>query len=189
MVVYCTHDNGGRAFRVKLIGNHAEIDRINYDGETDSKSFSPVIAFKFVNKWIGVGVTEFSWGELKTPAQKRKAANFSKGNSCLFQVKDNTYIFAGDAVFSFRLPRAESIVYFESVVGNNDVPYPLIATQKQVYFLIYAEKGIPVVPIGLLAGSKDYYDTFYGHDDLNRKDDIDRKKKQLKVKVIASRDG
>lgn len=188
MVTFETHDNGGRAFRVKISKQqNVSVSRITYDDE-DNKVYTRLLDFVYLHKWIGVGVTEFSWGPQHTAEQKKVADLFSRGNACLFQTTENGYIFVGTSVISFQLPRAEEVLFFESIVGNNDVPYPWMATEKNVYFLCFPESTIPYVPLKHFIGSKDYYATFYGHDDRYPQNVRKQMTRHLRVKTLADRD-
>lgn len=190
MVIFETHDNGGRAFRVKIFRQEVTVDRITYheeDSGEETKRYVRVTKFDCLNHWIGAGVTEFSWGPQETVTQKRIADLFSRGNACLFQKSQREFVFVGACMISFQLPRGETFQYFESVVGNNDVPYPWMATEKNVYFLVDEDPTIPYVALKHFIGSKDFYSTFYGHDDRYKKEEMKQWTRHLPVKILAER--
>ena len=72
---------------------------------------------------------------------KCKTTKFSEGygrgfygNSILLQIKNNKYVFIGQNIFEFTTN--DTINYFTSPVGNNDVPYPLAIGDKNSYFML-----------------------------------------------------
>jgi hypothetical protein len=201
MPVYETHDNGGRAFQVRIQSREAIVSRLVESDDDDELLVAdpPITTFRFLKKWIGVGVEMFSWGRpVDTAKQKNEVRKFSLGNSCLFQVSGQQYIFVGTCVISFSLPRGEVVKRFKSLVGNNDVPYPWLQTNKNVYFLIESVKrqppnqirseeaaNIAFVPLRHLVKSRDFYQTYYGHDGLYPKGLRETFAKPLKIQVLA----
>ena len=83
---------------------------------------------KALKIWIGrsprIPMTEFSGGY---------GPKFY-GNSILFQIGKNKYMFVGSEIFTFSLPSA--VTQFSSPVGGSDVPYPWIRISTGWYYLM-----------------------------------------------------
>lgn len=126
---YFTHDNGGRPFVVYLANNTATVytipsdeDNQYYDEDCGYSDTHRMVYTKMVYQssyqqvFIGHSpfdnFTEWSGGH---------GPKFL-GNSILLHLSDLSYVFIGEMIKSFtsRAP----IVYYQSSVGNNDVPYP-----------------------------------------------------------------
>lgn len=124
--VYYTHDNGGRAFKVKIYKNvyESEDDLVIVKSLNKTKVF-PNVKKTFVGKSPHNRMTKFSGGHGKK----------FDGNSILLNIKDNKYVFIGVDMYSFE--SYNTIETFISPVGNNDVVYPYaIDVDNNVYLLI-----------------------------------------------------
>lgn len=134
---------------------------------------------KFVKSYVGKSMstetTRFSGGY---------GPKFD-GNSILLQVSESRFMFIGETVFEFDM--LDSLQKYYSVVGNNDVPYPIILGDKYVYNVIekqYVDRQL--FPAGMKdADWADASGYFYGHkgERALEKD----AKKFAKVKVIQKR--
>jgi len=69
------------------------------------------------------------------PNNSSAAAKFGLGNSILLQISTNRYAFIGESVYEFETP--DLIEEYYSMIGGNDVPYPIAVGSKNVYFLIF----------------------------------------------------
>ena len=68
------------------------------------------------------------------PNNPAGAAKAGLGNSILLNLSGNKYVFIGESVYEFDTP--DHIKEFYSMIGNNDVPYPVAVGEKNVYFII-----------------------------------------------------
>ncbi len=63
-----------------------------------------------------------------------------RGNSVLLQVIDKyVYIgmtYTGSEIYEFKPSDEDEIIEYYSLVGNNDVPYPVAIGKKNVYFML-----------------------------------------------------
>ena len=59
---------------------------------------------------------------------------FSIGNSILLQIEKNKYVFVEGSIYEFTT-NDEIIKYF-SLIGRNDVPYPIALGKENVYFML-----------------------------------------------------
>jgi hypothetical protein len=115
---YLIHDNGGRPFRVEVNPAEKMVNVfINYKFDEYEKLFNKkVFSSKYQKIWIG-----------KSP--KTEMTLFSNGygskfdgNSILIEKSNNTYVFIGKNIFSFK--SVKPIIEFISPVANSDVPLP-----------------------------------------------------------------
>ncbi len=127
--VYFTHDNGGNPFKVIHDPSNHSINvfgNYEYDATTYQKN---IYSNPYKKIWIGKSLmddmTKFSGGYGKK----------FDGNSILVEVSENTYVFIGDKIFTFKTQYP--IKKFLSPVGNSDVPYPFaIDTVNNIYLLV-----------------------------------------------------
>jgi hypothetical protein len=62
-------------------------------------------------------------------------------------------------ILQFELGAGEEVTDFDSPIGNNDVPYPTVYTNKRVLLMI-EEKALPLKAVD---PKLDPYDQYYGH--------------------------
>lgn len=127
---YYTHDNEGRPYKVKIDENNVSVYRQNDSNELDDSMYElkPCFELKVQKVFVGLSpltkATEFSCGY---------GPDFD-GNSLLFLIKDNLYMFIGDNIYTFET--TDEIVKYISPVGNNDVPYPYGIDKSGNYYLV-----------------------------------------------------
>lgn len=128
---YDVHDNGGRPFRVFIDGLKVSIYKdINKDWEKPA-DYSKLIKALTV-KEVHVGK---STGLADNAVHRPSEAKHFIGNSLLLQLSGNKYIYIGSEIYEFTMEdKYES--YF-SMIGRNDVPYPVILGSENVYFMLY----------------------------------------------------
>lgn len=120
---YLTHDNGARNLSVHVSKSAVSVfkcDMQNEEEECVEKEL--ILTFKKPLKvWIGIEPSVPSWN----------------GNSIVLQISRYEYVFIGDEVYKFQLAeKDEKVKDYFSPVGNSDVPYPYLITNKNVYFMI-----------------------------------------------------
>ena len=170
METYTTLDNGGKPFKVIISKKQKsfivyKLTRIEFDHNYNIISTEynkKVVDTKFLHIFIG-----------KSP--KNKMTNFSKGygkkfdgNTILAQLKSNTYMYIGETVYTFEVDSDETILAYQSPVGNNFVPYPYAISNKRVYFLL-ERKMVPldVFPRPIKVSTKeDLYEFLYDRESL-----------------------
>lgn len=133
---YEIHDNGGRPFIVDIIDNTIHIRCTHYDLNTDTESVDdfPRAVYEceeiFIGKSPKCPMTLFSGGH---------GCDFD-GNTILVRVESAatniyTYIWIGGEIIKFTTEH--KIILFESLVGNNDMPYPwAMDDQGSIYLII-----------------------------------------------------
>jgi len=122
---YYINDNGGRPFKVDIIGKKVTISGTYVENE---KIYTEIVTYKPKQIFIGISeknkMSEFGLGY---------GPNFD-GNSILLYMNKNTYIFIGMYIYSFQA--LNTITTFVSSVGNNDVPYPYAIDNKGYIYLL-----------------------------------------------------
>jgi hypothetical protein len=121
-----THDNGGRMFRVELLGDFVHVWRLTYDEDTgDHRVDGPMVWYAHRPSRVFPGrspknaFTEFGGGH----------GDRFYGNSVLveFPTPDDDgfrYALIGRSITRIDVPDGARVEIFMSPVGNNDVPYP-----------------------------------------------------------------
>ena len=189
MPIYYTHDNGGRPFKVainKSIVNIYKDTNKDFDKEPDySKLVQTFIVKKvYVGKSTGGKIGDHTVGQAKEFV----------GNSILLELTSpaNTYVFVGHEIYQFTMDEDKVEKYY-SLVGNNDVPYPVILGKNNAYFMLdrkFVSRehfSLKMTPLQW----EDSYHIFYGMWDQKKKSWVnsleDRAKKMKGLKIIVKR--
>ena len=192
---YFTHNNGARPYLVYVSKNKKEVkiykpkNNIKNSNWSSNDKKNKWMYVKLVGKYkptrifIGKdnGTSEMS--DLKRMS-KKESIKFSLGNSILLELKDR-YLFIGHIIYSFKTESKDNIEKYYSVIGRNDVPYPVGYSNKNVYFML-DKTYIPYTKIPVLEDKKDpdayYY--YYGFANDNIKyDKFAKKMKHSKTKT------
>ena len=192
---YFTHNNGGRPYLVYVGKNDVHIyirdDKkyyIDWDNYSDDDKKNAWMYVKLVGKYKPVrvfigkddGTSEMS--DLKGMS-KKESIKFSLGNSILLELKDR-YIFIGHTIYSFKTENKDKIEKYYSVIGRNDVPYPVAYGNKNVYFML-DETYIPYTKISVLEDKKDPDAYYYYYGFANDKIKYEKFAKKMKsFKII-----
>ncbi|MCK4968231.1 MAG: hypothetical protein KAS12_04185 [Candidatus Aenigmarchaeota archaeon] len=129
---FLTHDNGGRKYSVKIDDGSVFVKNVSEREEPFSLSFKPEKVF--IGKSGNTPMTRSSGGIGKK----------FDGNSMLFAMGDNKYIYIGTEVINFTTN--SEIVKFVSDVGNNNVPYPYAIDVEGAYYLMIENVKILYLP-------------------------------------------
>jgi hypothetical protein len=144
---YFIHDNGERPFKVDVSDNIVEIyKRRSVENNID---YSERIK-KFTVKEVYIGQSPYG-----------------KGNSILLNVSRNKYIYIGHKIYEFTIEDKFEAYY--SVIGNNDVPYPVLLGSKYVYFMldyVYISRDLFKAKMNASEWA-DAYSYYYGFKDYN----------------------
>lgn len=165
-VSYDIHNNGSVPFVVTVTDDSIEIYRVSHD-ENDTGELEET------GRELIEEITDYK--ELYIGKDPSNGAN--DGNSILIQIKPKTYMFIGETIYTFT--PFDPIEYFDSPVGNSDVPYPYAVGTENTYLLteqVY-------VPNSAVAEGTDPYQVFYKMD--SRAAEIHRKTHGFRVKVLA----
>ena len=124
---YQIHDNYDTPYEVNVRGKTVEVCKgaKNADGGYDNYNEQ---VMKIPVKAVYPGTN------LQTPAEMRwYGKDAAVGNTVLLHVTGDTYIFIGGEIYQFK---GEPVQAYYSKIGPNDVPYPVLVTSQNVYFLI-----------------------------------------------------
>ena len=117
---YYIHNNGGRPYKVIITSKEAYIYECVYT-EDDKCNYDKLVKkYIIINKYIG-----------KHPKNKYI------GNSIILQLSKNKYVYIGHKVYEFSIN--DTIIKYYSIVGNSDVPYPVLLGESKVYFMLDCE--------------------------------------------------
>lgn len=136
---YLVHDNGGRPFMVVVDKKTVSIYKNPQKDSSDIKNYTQHIK------------TYEGCTKIFIPEEGRE-----KGNTVLLHFK-NKYVFIGNVIYEFKIPKGEVITEYNSIIGNSDVPYPYAISKNYVYFLTefeYVKRE--------LIHNMDPYSDFYG---------------------------
>ena len=159
--VYETHNNGGRPFEVIVTTSKIFIF------DSDRNHILTLTNYKDIFIGFDPGVVD------------------GEGNSILVQVSESEYIFIGHKIFQFEIPN-DTVLYYFSPIGNNDVPYPYLVTQTgKIYLMLDRVKISNSTSIKLLStyedeSENDPYTTYYENEKIGTK---------FKYKLIADSSG
>jgi len=112
---YDIHDNGGRPFRVFIDGSTVSI----YKGiwkEDDTYDYDKLI--------LSVKAKKIYLGGKKS----------GLGNSILLHLSGNKYMHIGCEIYEFEM--LDSVDSYFSMIGNSDVPYPVLLGTEYAYFML-----------------------------------------------------
>jgi hypothetical protein len=148
---YEVHDNYDRPFKVVVEKTKVTVFDIRKDAEgTLVKTYKPIKIF------VGHSTGRMSMSD-HTPAQAREF----EGNSILLQLSPRKFAYVGHEIYEF-VTTDEPVAYF-SLVGNNDVPYPVLLGTKEVYMMLdhkhVRREDFPEK----FTDWEDAYATYYGH--------------------------
>jgi len=128
---YTILDNGTHPFRVEVSGKTVEI----YKGVHDATNYGIVNYTKLVKKLTVQDV--YPGKALCDPAimigRDYMCGKEYLGNTVLLHVSGNKYIYVGSTIYEFTME--DEVEAYYSVVGNNEVPCPVLVGSKYVYLL------------------------------------------------------
>jgi hypothetical protein len=147
---YDIHDNGSNPYRVFVDGSKVSIYK---DTNTD---FDKEPTYTKLIK-------ELTVKEVFVP---KHGGAFGLGNSILLHVSGNKYMHIGVEIYEFTME--DEVDTYYSLIGNSDVPYPVLLGTKYVYFMLdhaYLPRELFKMPMKA-ADWEDAYQYFYGFNDF-----------------------
>lgn len=141
--VYLTHDNGGRPFAVYLSHNKVWVYRIPKNSVILASSYDsinqPIWAYielvyhsQIIKSWVPDGYEVY---------KSNKNPDFT-GNCILIKTIQQEYVFIGEEIVKIKIDESETIIDFMSIIGDNDIPFPIIFGSKHTYLLGLGDKVI-----------------------------------------------
>jgi len=167
MKTYFTHDNGGNPFFIyigKTVVNIYKFDSNNFSEEAAYELSSDKFKYGYTKLIAKYKPLKIFIGKSELIPMTKHSGGYGKyfdGNSILLQIKKNRYVYIGDTIYEFDTN--DTIVEYFSPVGNNDVPYPVAFSEKNVYFMGDRE-FIPLDKFPVLTKKErmDAYSYYYG---------------------------
>ena len=161
---YKIHDNRGRPFLVHVNGLNIKIFTRN-DVEDN---YSYLMDYKVVNTFVGRSRQE-------TTRDVYDGKYEYTGNSILLEIEKklniNRYVYIGHEIYEFTTD--EPIIRYYSLIGNNDVPYPVAISETYAYFFL-DKKYVPKCLFPNNIHWINAYSKFYAHTIRNRDKNIKR---------------
>lgn len=184
---YLIHDNGGRPFRVDVSGKSVEIYKGEYARNNNRSINYDIINYSVLVKKLTV--KEVHVGQSPCIPAADACGAFGKGNSILLHVSANKYIYIGHEIYEFTMEDAFEAYY--SMIGNNDVPYPIVLGSKYVYFMLdrsYLPREVFKVKMTSNMWA-DAYSFFFGFKSLETGEQVncDQKATKEPMKCIKAR--
>jgi len=129
---YEIHDNGGRPFHVEVSGKNVAIYKgVLPEGENE---YDNMVYTKLVKK-LTVNAVHVGESTCDSAAYiPDECGKWATGNTVLLHLSGKKYMFVGPEIYTFTME--DDFEAFYSVVGNNDVPYPITLGSKYVYFMM-----------------------------------------------------
>ena len=184
---YLIHDNGGRPFKVVVYGKTVEIYKSEYARNNNGSINYDIINYSMLVKKLTV--KEVHVGQSPCIPAADACGAFGKGNSILLHVSGNKYIYIGHEIYEFTMEDAFEAYY--SVIGNNDVPYPVLLGSKYVYFMLdHSYLPREVFKVKMTSNMwADSYSFFFGFKSLETGEEIkcDPKTTKETIKCIKAR--
>lgn len=123
---YMIHHNYSVPFIVDVFAGKATVFKTSFE---ENKAFEKAGVFKeFAYKQIWIGDNMLGG---KHYAKK----GVYKGNSILMEIAGGKYVYVGHTIMEFSLQPGDTVVRYNSPVGNNDVPYPSIVGKDFIYLM------------------------------------------------------
>ena len=113
---YLIHDNGGRPFQVVINNNIISVYK-KFDNNTYDEL---LLNEKVIKVHIGKDSNNKNWN----------------GNTILLQLSENKFICISNNIFKFELEKDDIFVKYFSMIGNSDVPYPVLLSENNFYSMV-----------------------------------------------------
>uniref|UniRef100_A0A6C0KVT2 Uncharacterized protein n=1 Tax=viral metagenome TaxID=1070528 RepID=A0A6C0KVT2_9ZZZZ len=137
---YDIHNNGARPFRVYIDGSTVHIYKSTLQNDNYDKLVRTIKTKKI---YIG--------------GEKRE-----RGNSIVLHLSGNKYMHIGCEIYEFHME--DEVDSYFSIIGNSDVPYPVLLGTEYVYFML-DYRYVPRTAFSASMTKKDWkdaYQRYYG---------------------------
>ena len=132
---YYIHNNGDRPFEVIVNKNDVSIyKREKYDSSKHGtyQDYEKIPYEIFITKIKAKSVII---------GKDKSMGSSGIGNSILLEMGKNKYVCITDNIFEFTLENNDEFVKYFSLVGNSDVPYPVLLGKNYFYSMIDKTRG------------------------------------------------
>ena len=186
---YFIHDNGGRPYKVQVSGKHVEIYKGEYRRDLANTKASDYNHMDYDERIKKLTVKEVHVGKSPCIPNADLCGAAAVGNTILLHVSGKKYMHIGRDIFEFTMEDDFDAYY--SIVGNNDVPYPVLVGTKYIYFML-DHATMPREAFKAKMGAADWADAyryFYGMTDLETGEPVECKKAgKDQYKCVQDRD-
>jgi hypothetical protein len=164
--VYLVHHNGTRPYKVVVSGKTVEIYKGEYRRSLENTKAIDYEAMDYDKLVKKLTVKEVHVGKSPCIDVADWCGAPTLGNTILLHISGKKYMHIGYDIFEFTMEDEFDTYY--SLVGNNDVPYPVLLGTKYVYFMLdYATMPREAFKAKMTAADwADAYRYFYGTTDL-----------------------
>jgi hypothetical protein len=131
---YMIHDNYSVPFIVDVAPGKATVFETIFEENKEFKKAAVIKEIAYKKIWIGDNMLGGKYYVKK---------GVYKGNSILIQAASGKYVYVGRTMMEFSLQPGDTVVQYNSPVGNNDVPYPSIIGKDFIYFMWEAVNNGP----------------------------------------------
>ena len=128
------HENGSRPYKVVVSGKTVEIYKGEYRRSLENTKAIDYETMDYDELIKKLTVKEVHVGKSPCIDVANWCGALTLGNTMLLHVSGKKYIHVGHGIFEFSMEDDFDAYY--SMVGNNDVPYPVLVGSKYVYFML-----------------------------------------------------
>jgi hypothetical protein len=131
---YMIHDNGSHPYKVQVSGKTVEIYKGEYRRSLDNTkaiNYNHMDYDKLIKK---LTVKEVHVGKSPCIDMADWCGALTLGNTMLLHISGKKYMHIGHKIFEFTMD--DDFEAYYSLIGNNDVPYPVLVGSKYVYFML-----------------------------------------------------
>jgi hypothetical protein len=163
---YLIHDNGTKPYKVQVSGKTVEIYKGEYRRSLDNTKAIDYETMDYDELIKKLTVKEVHVGKSPCIPNADWCGAPTVGNTMLLHISGKKYMHIGHDMFEFTMD--DDFEAYYSLIGNNDVPYPVLVGSKYVYFMIDFAT-MPREAFKAKMGAADWADAyryFYGMTDL-----------------------
>jgi hypothetical protein len=131
---YLIHDNGGRPYRVEISGKTVEIYKGEYRRNLENTTAVDYESMDYDKLLKKLTVKEVYVGKSSCGTSADLCGKAAIGNTLLLHLTGKKYMHIGHGIKEFTID--DKVDDYFSLVGNNDVPYPVLLGTENVYFLL-----------------------------------------------------
>ena len=163
---YFIHDNGARPYKVVVSGKTVEIYKGEYRRSVENTKAIDYETMDYDKLIKRLTVNEIHVGKSPCIDVADLCGASAVGNTIILHVSGKKYMYVGSKIFEFTMDDDFDTYY--SLIGNNDVPYPVLVGTKFVYFMLdFATIPREAFKAKMTAADwADSYRIFYGMTDI-----------------------
>lgn len=181
---YLIHDNGSNPYKVQVSGKTVEIYKGEYRRSLENTKAIDYETMDYDKLVKRITVNEVHVGKSPCIPAADLCGAAALGNTMLLHISGKKYMHVGHDIFEFTMD--DEVDTYYSLVGNNDVPYPVLVGTKYIYFML-DKVTMPREAFKAKMSTAEWadgYRYFYGMKDLETGEEIkcDKKDRHMCVK-------